>query len=103
MFAWSPTDMPDIDSDFLCHRLSISLGVHLVSQKKRWLGEEKKRAVKAETTKKPSGKWRICTYYTDLNKACRKDPYPLLSIDALVDGASICDLLNFKDAYSGYN
>ncbi|RDX69532.1 hypothetical protein CR513_51345, partial [Mucuna pruriens] len=53
--------------------------------------------------KKLSGKWRMCTDYTDLNRACLKDLYPLPSIDALVDGASGCGLLSFMDAYSGYN
>ncbi|RDX93899.1 hypothetical protein CR513_23782, partial [Mucuna pruriens] len=37
--------------------------------------------------KKASGKWCMCTDYTNLNKACPKDPYPLPSIDRLVDGA----------------
>ncbi|RDX94357.1 hypothetical protein CR513_23277, partial [Mucuna pruriens] len=35
--------------------------------------------------KKANGKWRMCTDYTDLNKACPKDPYPLPNIDRLVD------------------
>ncbi|RDX99321.1 hypothetical protein CR513_17646, partial [Mucuna pruriens] len=33
--------------------------------------------------KKPNGKWRMCTDYTDLNKAYPKDLYPLPSIDRL--------------------
>nr|KYP61956.1 Retrovirus-related Pol polyprotein from transposon 17.6 [Cajanus cajan] len=33
--------------------------------------------------KKSSGKWRMCVGYTDLNKACPKDSYPLPSIDRL--------------------
>nr|KYP65766.1 Transposon Ty3-I Gag-Pol polyprotein [Cajanus cajan] len=41
--------------------------------------------------------------YTDLNKACPKDSYPLSSIDRLVDGASMHAFLSFLDAYSGYN
>ncbi|RDY14101.1 hypothetical protein CR513_00884, partial [Mucuna pruriens] len=41
--------------------------------------------------------------YTDLNKACPKDPYPLPSIDKLVDGVSGFALLSFMDAYSKYN
>lgn len=43
------------------------------------------------------------TDYTDLNKACPKDAYPLPSIDRLVDGASGYQFLSFMDAYSGYN
>ncbi|GAU47368.1 hypothetical protein TSUD_403710 [Trifolium subterraneum] len=53
--------------------------------------------------KKASGKWRMCTDYTDLNKVCPKDAYPLPSIDQLVDNASGYGLLSFMDAYSGYN
>jgi len=97
-----------------------------VAQKKRKLGEEKRLAACAEASKllqagfireahyttwlanvvmvkKPNGRWRMCTNYTDLNKACPKDAYPLPSIDRLVDGASGNELLSFLDAYSGYN
>ena len=38
--------------------------------------------------KKSNGKWQMCIDFTDLNKACLKDSYPLPSIDALVDNAS---------------
>jgi len=41
--------------------------------------------------------------YTNLNKVCSNDLYLLLSIDRLVDGASIFSTLSFLDAYSGYN
>ncbi|RDY02115.1 putative protein K02A2.6, partial [Mucuna pruriens] len=34
--------------------------------------------------KKANDKWRMCTDYTDLNKTCPKDPYPLPNIDRLV-------------------
>nr|KYP67002.1 Transposon Ty3-I Gag-Pol polyprotein [Cajanus cajan] len=53
--------------------------------------------------KKSSGKWRMCTDYTDLNKACPKDAYPLPCIDRLVDAASGHSIFSFLDAYSGYN
>jgi len=53
--------------------------------------------------KKPNGKWRMCTDYTDMNKACPKDTYPLPNIDRLVDGASGQEIMSFLDAYSGYN
>jgi len=52
---------------------------------------------------KSSGTWKICVDYTDLNKACPKDSYPLPTIDRLVDGATGNHILIFLDAYSGYN
>nr|KYP34877.1 Retrovirus-related Pol polyprotein from transposon opus [Cajanus cajan] len=45
----------------------------------------------------------MCTNYTNLNKACPKDAYPLPCIDRLVDGASGHSIFSFLDAYSGYN
>jgi len=53
--------------------------------------------------KKANGKWRMCVDFTDLNKACPKDSYPLSSIDALIDNAFGCRMLSFLDAFSGYN
>ena len=53
--------------------------------------------------KKANEKWRMCVDFTGLNKACKKDSYPLPSIYALVDSVSGCRLLNFLDAFSGYN
>jgi hypothetical protein len=53
--------------------------------------------------KKANGKWRMCTDYTDLNKACPKDPFPLPCIDKLVDNSAGYKYLSFLDAYSGYN
>src|ERR1051325_9702285 len=45
----------------------------------------------------------MCVDFTDLNKACPKDPYPLPHIDRLIDSSSRFRLLSFLDAYSGYN
>ena len=35
--------------------------------------------------KKKNGKWRVCMDFTDLNKACLKDLFPMPHIDQLVD------------------
>jgi hypothetical protein len=45
----------------------------------------------------------MCIDYTSLNKACPKDPFPLPRIDQIVDSTSVCDLLCFLDAYSGFH
>ena len=53
--------------------------------------------------RKANGKWRLCIDYTNINKACPKDPFPLPRIDQIVDSTAGCDLLSFLDAYSGYH
>ena len=53
--------------------------------------------------KKTNGKWRMCVDFTDLNKACSKDSFPLPRIDQLVDSTARYKLLTFMDAFSGYN
>ena len=53
--------------------------------------------------KKSNRKWRMCVDFTDLNRACPKDSYPLPQIDTLVDSMVRHELLSFMDAFSGYN
>jgi len=53
--------------------------------------------------KKSNDKWRMCTDYTDLNKTCPKDFYPLPTINRLVDGVAGHKYMSFLDAFSGYN
>ena len=53
--------------------------------------------------KKASEKWRMCIDFTNLNKACPKDSYPLPRVDVLVDSTTRHQLLSFMDAFSGYN
>ena len=50
-----------------------------------------------------NGKWRMCVDFTDLNKACPKDSYPLPHVDQLEDLTAGHKLLSFMDAFSGYN
>ncbi|GAU47561.1 hypothetical protein TSUD_404080 [Trifolium subterraneum] len=100
--------------------------VEQVVQRKRKVGEERRAAITEDVAKlkeagfieeikyltwlanvvmvkKANGKWRMCVDFTNLNKACPKDPYSLPNIDRLIDGASGYRTLSFMDAYSGYN
>ena len=118
--------MPGIDPKLMCHKLAVYPGSRPVQQRRRKLGPERSQAVEEQVqalleagfirevkyplwlanvvlVKKSNGKWRMCTDYTDLKKACPKDPYPLPSIDALVDASSGYKYLSFFDAYSRYN
>ena len=52
---------------------------------------------------KPNGGGRLCIDYTDMNKACPKDPFPMPRIDQIVDSTAGCDLLCFLDTFSGYH
>ena len=53
--------------------------------------------------RKANEEWKLCIDYTDINKACPNDPFPLPRIDQIVDSTAGCDLLSFLDAYSGYH
>ena len=45
----------------------------------------------------------MCIDFTDLNKACPKDSYPLPQVDILVDSTAQHQLLSFMDAFLSYN
>ena len=104
VFAWSHEDMPRIDPRVITHRLNVSSSYKLVCQKRRvftleWDNAIKEEVQKLETlefvlkgyypdwlanvvmVKKANGKWRMCMDFTNLNKACPKDSYPLPCID----------------------
>ncbi|KAM1116338.1 hypothetical protein ACFX1X_006995 [Malus domestica] len=84
--------MPGISPDIICHRLSIDPKTKLVRQKRRSYDAERYEAMK-----------RMCVDYTDLNKGCLNDSFPLPLIDRLIDSTVGCELLSFMDAYLGYN
>ncbi|CAL2247795.1 unnamed protein product [Prunus armeniaca] len=118
--------MPGISPDVISYKLSISTAHKPVRQKCRSYDAERYEAMRAEVDKlkaigfireatypvwlansimvrKARGGWRMCQDYTDLNKACPKDSFPLPRIDQLVDATAGHELLSFMDAYSGYN
>jgi hypothetical protein len=53
--------------------------------------------------KNANEKWRRCIDFTDLNKACPKDEFPLPRIDSLIDAAATSELMSLLDCYSGYH
>ena len=52
--------------------------------------------------KKANGKWRLCIEFTDVNRACPKNSFPLPRIDLIVDATAGHELLNFMDTFLGY-
>jgi hypothetical protein len=106
IFTFSVEEMAGIPPEVICHKLDIKPGYKPVKQKLWHQGKERIEAAKEEVTKllkagfirecqysewlsnevlvkKPNGKWRMCVDFTDLNKACPKDDYPLPKIDRL--------------------
>ena len=53
--------------------------------------------------KKKTGKCRVCVDFTDLNKACPNDPFPMLKINQLVDATMGHLRMSFLDAFQGYH
>ncbi|GKC07201.1 reverse transcriptase domain-containing protein [Tanacetum coccineum] len=52
---------------------------------------------------KKDGGWRMYVDFTDINKACPKDCYPLPEIDWKIESLSGFRLKCFQDAYKGYH
>ena len=126
VFAWSHRDIPRIDPLMAVHKLNIDPGYPLVRQKKRRFTPERNRIISDEidrlleidaidpcqypdwlsnvvVVKKKNGKWKVCINFTNLNKACPKDSFPLPKIDQLVDATTSYERMSFLDAYLGYN
>ena len=51
--------------------------------------------------KKKNDKWKVCVDFIDLNRACLKDPFPVLKIDQLVDATYGHPHMSFLDAFQG--
>eukprot|EP00253_Pinus_taeda_P001434 PITA_01434 len=52
---------------------------------------------------KKNGKWKICVDYRELNKATKKDHFPLPFIDQVLDRLVGKKFFSFLDGFSGYN
>ena len=126
IFTWSHEDMSGISPEVIQHKLNVDPERKPVQQRRRTFAPERDQAVVEEVTKlltagfirevyypewlanvvlvkKANGKWRMCVDFTNLNKACPKDSFPLLRIDQLVDSTAGHKLLTFMDAFSRYN
>ena len=108
VLTWSRRDILGIDPSVTKHRLNINKSYPPVRQKQmgfslkrnKIISDEVHRLLKTDAIKpyhylewlsnivvvrKKNGKWRVCIDFTNLNKACPKDSFPLPKIDQLVD------------------
>ncbi|GJX19978.1 reverse transcriptase domain-containing protein [Tanacetum coccineum] len=96
IFAWQPSDMTGVSRSIAEHRLNIREGYSPVRQKKRGQAPEL-------LVKKHDGSWWMCVDFTDLNKACSQDFYPISEIDWKVESLCGYPFKCFLDAYKGYH
>ena len=101
VFAWDAYDAPGINPNFICHHLNVNLSTTPKKQLPWRPSKEHADAIRDEVrklkqadaikevfypewlantviVKKKSGKWHVCVDFTDLNKACPKDPFLML-------------------------
>jgi hypothetical protein len=118
--------MPCVPRELAEHSLDVSKTTKPVKQKLRRFAKDRKEVIRVEILKllatgfihecknlvwlanpvlvpKKTGQWRMCIDYTDLNRHCPKDPFPLPRIDQVVDSTAGSVLLCFLDCYSGYH
>ena len=126
VFTFEPLKMLGISPVVMKRRLNIDPSHKPVIQKRRHWGAERSAAAIAQVkklleagfirechypewvsnitlVKKPNGTWKMCVNFTDLNKVCPKDSYPLPKIDKLVDSTTGHKLMSFMDAFFGYH
>jgi hypothetical protein len=119
-------DMPGIPREVIEHKLGIDPVFKPIKQKERRYTPERSETIRLKVNRlleagfnrlvdypswlanpilveKPDGSWHMCIDYTSLNKVCPKDEYPLPRICQIIDSTSLCELLSFLDAYSGYH
>ena len=127
VFSWNAYEAPRVNPEFICHHLKVN---PLIPPRKRPPRRPSKKhavAVREEVSKlkqargirevffylewlantvvvkKKNEKWRVCVDFTDLNKACPKDPFPMPKIDQLVDATVGHPRMSFLDAFQGYH
>ena len=118
--------MGGIDLTVITHKLNVSPSFKPVKQKRRSFSPERQKAINEEVgkllqtkaireveypewlanvvlVKKSNGKWQLCIDFTDINKICPKDSFPLPRMDLIVDATAGHELLSFMDAFYGCN
>jgi hypothetical protein len=126
VFAWSANDLCGVNRDVIEHSLNVDPSFRPRKQRLRKMSDDKAEGARNEVkrllsagvirevkylewlantvmVKKANGKWRMCIDFTDLNKACPKDEFPLPRIDSLVVAAASSELMSLLDCYSGYH
>jgi hypothetical protein len=126
VFAWSKSELIEVHRSVMEHALNTDPKVMLKLQQQRPMSDDRIKSAEAEVQKlldariirevqypiwvanvvmvpKKNGNMCMCINFTELNKACPKDPYPLPRIDIIIDQAADCEMLILLDCFSGYH
>nr|GEU37118.1 hypothetical protein [Tanacetum cinerariifolium] len=83
--AWKLTNIRGIDPKFCSHKILL----------------EEDFSPKVQSQRRPLG-WRVCIDYMKLNEATRKDHFPLLFMDQMLERLAGNEYYCFLDRFSGY-
>ena len=126
VLAWSPYEVPGVDPEFIVHKFNMDPLFPPKKQQLRRSAKEHVEVVKQEVkrlkeagaikeilfpewptntvvVKKKNSKLRVYIDFTDLNRACSKDPFPMPKIDQLVDATYGHPRMSFLDTFQGYH
>jgi hypothetical protein len=126
VFAWSKSDLTGVHRSVIEHAPNTNPKVKPKLQRQQPMSDDRVKSAEAEVQKlldariirevqypvwvsnvvmvpKKNGNMRMCIDFTELNKACPKDPYPLPRIDIIIDQAAGCEMLSLLDCFSAYH
>jgi hypothetical protein len=126
VFAWRTSDLIGVSRDIIEHKLEVNPSARPKKQRPNKMSDKKVAAVKVEVqrlldvgfihevyypswlanvvmVRKNNGKWRMCTDFTDLNKRCPMDDFPLTRNDKVVDSVAGCEIMALLDYFLGYH
>jgi hypothetical protein len=118
--------MPGVHRELAEYKLEVNKTARPIKQKLQRFAKDRKQAIEVEVCKllaagfirecqhlvwlanlvlvpKKTSGLRMCINYTDLNKHCPKDPFPLPRIDQVMDSTAGSVILYLLDCYSGYH
>jgi hypothetical protein len=122
VFASRTSDLIGVSRDIIEHKLEVNPSTRPKKQRLHKMSDEKATTAKAEVqrlldagficevnypswltnvvmVKKKNCKWRMCTDFTDLNKSCPKDDFPLTRIDKVVGSTVGCEIMGYHQIW----
>jgi hypothetical protein len=126
VFAWSKSDLTGVHRSVIEHALDTDPKIKPKLQRQRPMSDDRVKSAEAKVQKlldvriirevqypvwvanvvivlKKNGNMCMCIDFTELNKACPKDPYPLPRIDIIIDQVAGCEMLSLLDCFFGYH